>query len=67
MTQEQLIQQIKIKKTFLCIGLDVDLDKIPEFLLKEEDPIFAFNKAIAPDRVILLKSLFMALADFADE
>ncbi|MFH4967561.1 orotidine-5'-phosphate decarboxylase [Gaetbulibacter sp. M240] len=46
MTQEQLIQQIKIKKTFLCIGLDVDLDKIPEFLLKEEDPIFAFNKAI---------------------
>ena len=46
MTQEQLIQQIKIKKTFLCIGLDVDLDKIPEFLLKEEDPIFAFNKVI---------------------
>jgi orotidine-5'-phosphate decarboxylase len=43
---EQLISEIHKKKSFLCIGLDVDLDKIPEFLLKEEDPIFAFNKAI---------------------
>src|SRR5690606_29136528 len=34
------------KKSFLCIGLDVDLNKIPQFLLQEEDPIFAFNKAI---------------------
>jgi len=46
MTTKQLIEQIKIKKSFLCIGLDVDLNKIPQHLLKEEDPIFAFNKAI---------------------
>lgn len=46
MTTNQLIEQIRIKKSFLCIGLDVDLDKIPKHLLKEEDPIFAFNKAI---------------------
>lgn len=46
MTQKQLINQIKKKKSFLCIGLDVDLNKIPQHLLKEEDPIFAFNKAI---------------------
>ncbi|MGA1226964.1 MAG: orotidine-5'-phosphate decarboxylase [Tamlana sp.] len=46
MTTNQLIQQIKKKKSFLCIGLDVDLNKIPEYLLKEEDPIFTFNKAI---------------------
>lgn len=46
MTTENLISEIKRKKSFLCVGLDVDLDKIPEFLLKEEDPIFSFNKAI---------------------
>ncbi len=46
MTTDQLISEIKKKKSFLCVGLDVDLDKIPEFLLKEEDPIFSFNKAI---------------------
>ncbi len=46
MTTNQLVQQIKKKKSFLCIGLDVDLNKIPSHLLKEEDPIFAFNKAI---------------------
>ena len=46
MTTSQLVQQIKKKKSFLCIGLDVDLNKIPQHLLKEEDPIFAFNKAI---------------------
>ncbi|WP_282147643.1 orotidine-5'-phosphate decarboxylase [Algibacter lectus] len=46
MTTKQLIEQIQKKKTFLCIGLDVDLNKIPQHLLKEEDPIFAFNKAI---------------------
>ncbi len=43
---DRLIAQIREKKTFLCVGLDTDLDKIPEHLLKEEDPIFAFNKAI---------------------
>ncbi|SRX54015.1 orotidine-5'-phosphate decarboxylase [Aequorivita sp. CIP111184] len=46
MKTENLISEIKKKKSFLCVGLDVDLDKIPEFLLKEEDPIFSFNKAI---------------------
>ena len=46
MTQNQLTDQIFKKKSFLCIGLDVDLDKIPEHLLRKEDPIFAFNKAI---------------------
>jgi orotidine-5'-phosphate decarboxylase len=46
MTTQQLTQQIRQKKSFLCIGLDVDLNKIPTFLLREEDPIFAFNKAI---------------------
>lgn len=46
MTTAQLVEQIKKKKSFLCIGLDVDLNKIPEHLLKDEDPIFAFNKAI---------------------
>ena len=43
---ERLKQEIFTKKSFLCVGLDVDLSKIPPFLLKENDPIFAFNKAI---------------------
>ena len=46
MTTQQLVNEIKRKKSFLCIGLDVDLTKIPQHLLQEEDPIFAFNKAI---------------------
>ncbi len=46
MTTQQLIDQIKIKKSFLCVGLDVDLNKIPKHLLELEDPIFEFNKAI---------------------
>lgn len=46
MTTQELVAQIKKKKSFLCIGLDVNLDKIPTHLLDEEDPIFAFNKAI---------------------
>ncbi|RLD28820.1 MAG: orotidine-5'-phosphate decarboxylase [Bacteroidetes bacterium] len=46
MTQNQLVEQIHKKKSFLCIGLDVDLDKIPQHLLQEDDPILAFNKAI---------------------
>ena len=46
MTTQQLIEQIQIKKSFLCIGLDVDLEKIPSHLLELEDPIFEFNKAI---------------------
>ncbi|EAQ99964.1 orotidine-5'-phosphate decarboxylase [Maribacter sp. HTCC2170] len=43
---EKLVEQINKKKSFLCIGLDTDLDKIPTHLLEEEDPIFTFNKAI---------------------
>ena len=46
MTTQELVAQIKKKKSFLCIGLDVDLEKIPSHLLNNEDPIFAFNKAI---------------------
>ena len=46
MTTQQLVQQIKQKKSFLCIGLDVDLSKVPKHLLELEDPIFEFNKAI---------------------
>ncbi len=46
MTTQELVEQIHKKKSFLCIGLDTDLDKIPSHLLKEDDPIFAFNKAI---------------------
>ena len=46
MTTAEIVTQIKKKKSFLCIGLDVDLNKIPSFLLEKEDPIFEFNKAI---------------------
>ena len=46
MTKEQLFENIQRKQSFLCVGLDTDIKKIPEHLLKEEDPIFAFNKAI---------------------
>lgn len=46
MTRQELIQNIKAKRSFLCVGLDTDLKKIPAHLLNEEDPIFAFNKAI---------------------
>ena len=46
MTREELYRNIKRKKSFLCVGLDTDIKKIPQHLLSEEDPIFAFNKAI---------------------
>ncbi|MDD2986719.1 orotidine-5'-phosphate decarboxylase [Flavobacterium sp.] len=46
MTTLELTQHIQLKKSFLCIGLDVDLTKIPSHLLLTEDPIFEFNKAI---------------------
>ena len=46
MTRQQLIDQIRIKRSFLCVGLDTDLSKIPAHLLDTEDPIFEFNKAI---------------------
>ena len=46
MNRQQLVDQIKAKKSFLCVGLDTDLKKIPPHLLDSEDPIFAFNKEI---------------------
>lgn len=46
MTRQTLINQIFKKQSFLCIGLDTDLKKIPKFLLNDTNPIFAFNKAI---------------------
>ena len=46
MNRKQLIEQIKQKQSFLCVGLDTDLKKIPQHLLTDEDPIFAFNRAI---------------------
>ena len=46
MNKEQLISQIKLKRSFLCVGLDADINKIPKHLLSFEDPIFEFNKQI---------------------
>ncbi|MEO6681981.1 MAG: orotidine-5'-phosphate decarboxylase [Ginsengibacter sp.] len=46
MTREHLIEQIQNKKSFLCVGLDTDLTKIPAHLLTEKDPVFEFNKQI---------------------
>ena len=46
MNKQQLFENIKRKQSFLCVGLDTDIKKIPQHLLQEEDPIFAFNKAI---------------------
>lgn len=46
MNKQQLFENIRKKQSFLCVGLDTDIKKIPSHLLQEEDPIFAFNKAI---------------------
>lgn len=46
MNKQQLFENILRKQSFLCVGLDTDIKKIPQHLLAEEDPIFAFNKAI---------------------
>ncbi|HRN15823.1 MAG TPA: orotidine-5'-phosphate decarboxylase [Xylanibacter oryzae] len=46
MDRKELINQINAKKSFLCVGLDTDIEKVPEHLLNEEDPIFTFNKNI---------------------
>ena len=46
MTRKELIASIQRKRSFLCVGLDTDLKKVPVHLLQEEDPVFAFNKAI---------------------
>lgn len=46
MNRQELIAQIRRKKSVLCVGLDTDIEKIPAHLLQEEDPVLAFNKAI---------------------
>lgn len=46
MTKQELINQIKEKQSFLCVGLDTDINKIPKHLLNNEDPVFEFNKQI---------------------
>lgn len=46
MTKQELFNQIKKKQSFLCVGLDTDIGKIPEHLLDTDDPIYEFNKAI---------------------
>ena len=46
MDKQELFEQIKKRRSFLCVGLDTDIKKIPGHLLREEDPVFAFNKSI---------------------
>ena len=46
MTKDELFQQIRLKQSFLCVGLDTDLKKIPQHLLGYDDPILEFNKQI---------------------
>jgi orotidine-5'-phosphate decarboxylase len=46
MTTQEIFEQIRKKKSFLCVGLDADINKIPRFLLDTTDPVFAFNKEI---------------------
>lgn len=46
MTRHQIVEQIRKKQSYLCVGLDTDITKIPHHLLTDPDPVFAFNKAI---------------------
>ncbi|MGM0376280.1 MAG: orotidine-5'-phosphate decarboxylase, partial [Bacteroidota bacterium] len=46
MTSHEIYQQIQKKRSFLCIGLDSDINKIPHYLYDTTDPVFAFNKEI---------------------
>ncbi|MFY7920132.1 MAG: orotidine-5'-phosphate decarboxylase, partial [Chryseotalea sp.] len=46
MNRQELIAQIKSKQSYLCVGLDTDIDKIPAHLKREKDPVFEFNKRI---------------------
>ena len=46
MNKQQLVDIIRKRRTFLCVGLDTDLKKVPAHILDMPDPIFAFNKAI---------------------
>ena len=46
MNRQQIVEEIRRKGSFLCVGLDTDIKKIPRHLLGEEDPVFAFNKGV---------------------
>ena len=46
MNRQQLFEQIQKKRSFLCVGLDTDIKKIPEHLMETSDPVFSFNKEI---------------------
>ena len=46
MTYNELFEQVKKKKSFLCVGLDSDIKKLPQHLMEAEDPVYEFNKAI---------------------
>ena len=46
MTRAELFEQIKKKHSYLCVGLDTDITKIPKHLLKSKDPVFEFNKQV---------------------
>ncbi|TND07743.1 MAG: orotidine 5''-phosphate decarboxylase [Bacteroidetes bacterium] len=46
MTREHIFEQIRLKKSFLCVGLDTDSTKLPKHLLKHEDPVYEFNRQI---------------------
>ena len=46
MNKATLVQEIKAKKSFLCVGLDTDIQRIPKHLLEFDDPIYEFNKSI---------------------
>ncbi len=46
MTKQQLFEQIQKKRSFLCVGLDTDINKIPQHLLETEDPLYSFNRSI---------------------
>lgn len=61
MNRQQLVNQIFSKKSFLCVGLDIDLEKVPKHLLKHDDAIFEFNKAIidATAPIVLHTSLIL--------
>lgn len=50
MTYNELFEQVKKKKSFLCVGLDSDIKKLPPHLMNAEDPVYEFNKAIVDAR-----------------
>ena len=53
MNKQSLFENIKRKKSFLCVGLDTDIKKIPDHLLDDPDPIFAFNKQLSMQRLTI--------------